>query len=72
MLGSQEAVWVGHSYGLNRFGPHKLTCLDAWPTGSGLLGGVALLEEICPCWGKCVTVRVGFEVSYAHALPRMK
>jgi len=38
--------------------------LNAWPKGVvALLGGVALLE-------KCVTVEVGFEVSYAQTSPR--
>ena len=23
--------------GLNRFGPHRLMCLNAWPTGSGTI-----------------------------------
>jgi hypothetical protein len=34
---------------LNRFGPHRLMCLNAWPTRSGELVrvGVALLEEMC-------------------------
>ena len=42
-----------------------------WPMGCatirrfGLVGvGVALLEWVWPCWRKCVTVEVGFEVSY--------
>ena len=37
--------------------------------GMALLGGVALLEWVWPCWRKCVTVEVGFEVSYAQAMP---
>ena len=44
--------------GLNRFGLHRLMCLNAWPTGSdtimrcGLVGiGVALAEEVCQCGG---------------------
>ena len=43
-----------HCGGLNRFGSHRLMCLNAWPTGSdtirkrGLVGvGVVLLEEVC-------------------------
>ena len=43
--------------GLNRFGPHKLMCLKAWPTESdtirrcGLVEvDVALWEEVCH-WG---------------------
>ena len=31
-----------------------------------LLGVVALLERVWPCWRKRVTVEVGFEVSYAQ------
>ena len=31
-----------------------------------LLGSVSLLEWVWPCWRKCVTVGVGFEVSYAQ------
>jgi hypothetical protein len=26
---------------------------------------------VWPCWRKCVTVGVGFEVSYAQAVPRV-
>ena len=40
--------------GLNKFGPHRLMCLNAWPTGSGtirrrdLVGvDVALVEYMC-------------------------
>ena len=29
--------------------------------GAALLGGVAMLEEVCPCWKKHVTLGVGFE-----------
>jgi hypothetical protein len=39
--------------GLNRFGPHRLMCFNAWPMGSGIIWrcglvgvGVALLEEV--------------------------
>jgi hypothetical protein len=42
--------------GLNRFGPHVDSCLNAWPTGSDtirrceLIGiGIDLLEEVCHC-----------------------
>ena len=42
--------------GLNRFGPHRLMCLNAWPIksdtnrGCGLIGeGVALEEKVCHC-----------------------
>ena len=40
--------------GLNRYGPHRLMYLNAWPTISrcGLVGvGVILLEEVCHCAG---------------------
>ena len=39
--------------------------------GVALLGGVALLEWVWPCWKKCVTVWVGFEVFCAQALPSL-
>ena len=42
--------------GLNRFGPHRLLCLNAWPTASDTMRrcdlvevGVVLLEEVCHC-----------------------
>jgi hypothetical protein len=42
--------------GLNRFGPHGLLCLNAWPTASDTMRrcdlvevGVVLLEEVCHC-----------------------
>jgi hypothetical protein len=34
--------------------------------------GVALLEWVCPCWRKCGTVEVGFEVFYAQAMPSVE
>lgn len=37
-----------------------LNNLGAWEVT--LLGGMFLLEQVCPCWGKCVTVQVNFEV----------
>jgi hypothetical protein len=42
--------------GLNMLGPYRLA----------LLGGVtfALLEWVWPCWRKCVTVGVGFEILF--------
>jgi hypothetical protein len=47
---------------LNRFSPRRHLCLDDW-----------LREwhcsEVWPGWRKCVTMGVGFEVSYAQALP---
>jgi len=52
--------------GLNRFGSHRLMCLNAWPSGNGtirrhgLVGvGVALLEWVWPCWSGCGLVGVG-------------
>ena len=49
-----------YSAGLNKFGPHKLMCLNVWSMGSGIIkmcgfvgGGVALLEEVWPCWRRC-------------------
>ena len=38
------------------------------PWGVALLGGMALLEWVWPCWRKCVTVEAGFEVSRFQAL----
>jgi len=32
--------------GLNRYVLHRLMCVNAWPQGVMLLGGVALLEEV--------------------------
>lgn len=39
---------------LNRYGPERLICLNAWPIGSGAIrrcdlvgAGVAFLEEVC-------------------------
>lgn len=34
------------------------------PKGVALLGDMALLGWVKPCWRKCVTMEVGFEVSY--------
>jgi hypothetical protein len=57
-----------HWGGLNRNGPHRLMCLNAWPIGSGIIRmcglvgvGVAL----------CVTVEAGFRVSYVQAMPSL-
>jgi hypothetical protein len=36
--------------GLNRFGSHRFMCLNAWLTGNGTIGGVALLEKVS-LWG---------------------
>ena len=32
--------------------------------GVALLGDMALLEKVCPCWRKCVTGGAGIEVSH--------
>ena len=34
----------------------EVMCLDTWPWGVALLGGVALLEEVWPCWRRYITV----------------
>ena len=41
------------------------------PQEEALLGGVALLEWVWPCWRKGVTVGVGFEV-LCSGLPSME
>ena len=48
MLGTLRVNLCGD---VNMFGPWEVA----------LLGSVALLEEVRPCWRKCVTVGVGFE-----------
>ena len=52
--------------GLNKYGPHRLRCLNAWPIRSGAIRmcgcvvvGVALLELMWLCWGRCGLVGVG-------------
>jgi hypothetical protein len=42
--------------GLNRNGPHRRMCLNAWPLGNGTIRrgglvrvGMALLEAVCHC-----------------------
>ena len=43
--------------GLNRYGPHRLMCLNAWSIEHGSIRrcglffevGVALMEELCHC-----------------------
>ena len=50
--------------GLNRYGPHRLMCLNAWPIGSGTNRRCGLVgESVLLCVG------AGFEVSYAQAIP---
>ena len=51
--------------GLNRFGPHRLMYLNVWPMGDGTIRRCAL----GPIRSRCVTVEVGFEVSYAQVWP---
>ena len=34
------------------------------PKEGALLGNVALVEGMWPCWWKCITIEVGFEVTY--------
>ena len=50
---------LGYCGGLNRYGPHRLICLNAWPIGSGavrrcdLVGkAMALMMEVCHCGGR--------------------
>lgn len=38
--------------GLNRFGTHRLVCLNAYPIGSGTLGGAVLVEKVSHCKGQ--------------------
>jgi hypothetical protein len=47
--------------GLNKYGPHRLMCLNAWLIWSGtirtcdLVGvGVALLEKVCHCGSRAL------------------
>jgi hypothetical protein len=40
--------------------------LNAWPMGGGTV------RRCGPCWKKCETVGMGFEVSYAQALPSVE
>ena len=54
--------------GLNGCGFHRLMYLNASSQGTALLEDKALLEEVWS-WRKCVTVGLGFEVSYTQATP---
>lgn len=45
--------------GLNRYGPYRLGCWNAWSIGRGTIGmcglievGVVLLEKVCYCKGE--------------------
>ena len=40
-----------HFVGLNRNDINKSMCLNAWPSGVAVLGGVALFQEECQCVG---------------------
>jgi hypothetical protein len=56
---------------LNRYGHHRLMCVNAWPLGSdtirrcGLGVGVALLEEVCHCEG---TLEVIYKSCLGHSV----
>ena len=50
MNSSSTKLPVGQRGGLNMLGP-----------GSGTIRRLALLEQVQPCWSRCVTVGVGFE-----------
>jgi hypothetical protein len=45
------STWVVNWGGFNRHDPYRLMSMNAWPQGVALLGGVALLEEVCHCGG---------------------
>jgi hypothetical protein len=58
-----DQVWISGMLficgGLNRNGPYRLMCLNAWLIGSGAIkicglvrAGMALLEEVCHCGGR--------------------
>lgn len=42
---------LGMYGGLNRDGPHRLTCLKAWPTGGGTISRCGLDEGSMSLWG---------------------
>ena len=57
--GFKLVILVPRCCSLDRYGPHRLMYLNAWPIGSttirkcGLVGvGVVLLQEVCHCWGR--------------------
>ena len=47
LSGTIAQVGLKASVVLNRYDPYRFMCLNAWPQGLALLGGVALLEEVC-------------------------
>ena len=44
--------WCG---GLNRFGLHRLMCLNAWPKGNGTIRRCGLVGESVSLWGWVLT-----------------
>jgi hypothetical protein len=62
-------------YAMFRYGSHRLICLNKpigareWNVmvcicsaqGAAPLEGMTLLEQMWPCWSRCVTVGVGFK-----------
>jgi len=58
----------------NRLGPHRLMCLNAWPTGRGAIGrrgqrkcvivevGSGLTVELCLVWHSLLLVPVDLDV----------
>ena len=54
--------------GLNRNGPHRLKCLDTWPTGNGTLGDMTFFRlGVALCVGG--NGGMGLKVSYVQATP---
>jgi hypothetical protein len=63
-------IWSGEapqsqssSDGLNRFGPHRLMCLNVWPTGSDIVRSCGLVRGNVSLWGWAL------RVSSTQALP---
>jgi hypothetical protein len=59
MIFVSVVVWIG-------IAPRRLKSLNAWSIGFVTIKRFAL--KVWPCWRKCVTVGMGFEVSYAQAI----
>lgn len=55
--------------GLNRYGPYKLICLNAWPLGSGTVRRCGLSGVSVALLENHVTLGVGFEVSMLKVGP---
>ena len=53
-------VWGG----LNRYGPHRLMCVNAWPVGSGTIRRCGIAGVSVALLRTSVTVGVGLEVFY--------